>query len=103
MEAGHLAGAAVATACQSPVTCRLCTTLLQPSHSFQWPPAPAVVGIEAATACARDMEAHVGRATDGEGLAPMPMLLGVIIIIINPCKPYLTASAPRLTHWGGGK
>jgi hypothetical protein len=26
-----------------------------------------------------------------------------IIIIINPCKPYLTASAPRLTHWGGGK
>jgi hypothetical protein len=27
----------------------------------------------------------------------------VIIIIINPCKPYLTASAPRLTHWGGGK
>jgi acyl transferase domain-containing protein len=25
------------------------------------------------------------------------------IIIINPCKPYLTASAPRLTHWGGGK
>jgi hypothetical protein len=21
-------------------------------------------------------------------------------IIINPCKPYLTASAPRLTHWG---
>jgi hypothetical protein len=27
----------------------------------------------------------------------------IIIIIINPCKPYLTASAPRLTHWGGGK
>jgi hypothetical protein len=27
----------------------------------------------------------------------------LIIIIINPCKPYLTASAPRLTHWGGGK
>jgi hypothetical protein len=26
-----------------------------------------------------------------------------LIIIINPCKPYLTASAPRLTHWGGGK
>jgi hypothetical protein len=26
-----------------------------------------------------------------------------ITIIINPCKPYLTASAPRLTHWGGGK
>jgi hypothetical protein len=28
---------------------------------------------------------------------------GSVIIIINPCKPYLTASAPRLTHWGGGK
>jgi hypothetical protein len=27
----------------------------------------------------------------------------IIIIIINLCKPYLTASAPRLTHWGGGK
>jgi hypothetical protein len=27
----------------------------------------------------------------------------ILIIIINPCKPYLTASAPRLTHWGGGK
>jgi hypothetical protein len=25
------------------------------------------------------------------------------IMIINPCKPYLTASAPRLTHCGGGK
>jgi hypothetical protein len=30
-------------------------------------------------------------------------LLDHKIIIINPCKPYLTASAPRLTHWGGGK
>jgi hypothetical protein len=28
---------------------------------------------------------------------------GLCIIIINPCKPYLKASAPRLTHWGGGK
>jgi hypothetical protein len=27
----------------------------------------------------------------------------VIILIINPCKPYLTASAPRLIYWGGGK
>jgi hypothetical protein len=27
----------------------------------------------------------------------------LLIIKINPCKPYLTASAPRLTHWGGGK
>jgi hypothetical protein len=27
----------------------------------------------------------------------------IIIMIINPYKPYLTASAPRLTHWGGGK
>jgi hypothetical protein len=26
-----------------------------------------------------------------------------LIMIINPCKPYLAASAPRLTHWGGGK
>jgi hypothetical protein len=25
-----------------------------------------------------------------------------IIIIIIPCKPYLSASAPRLTLWGGG-
>jgi hypothetical protein len=25
------------------------------------------------------------------------------IIIIIPCKPYLSASAPRLTLWGGGK
>jgi hypothetical protein len=31
------------------------------------------------------------------------MLVAYIIIIINPCKPYLTASAPRLAHWGGGK
>jgi hypothetical protein len=23
--------------------------------------------------------------------------------IIIPCKPYLSASAPRLTLWGGGK
>jgi hypothetical protein len=29
--------------------------------------------------------------------------LDVIIIIIIPCKPYLSASAPRLTLWGGGK
>jgi cobalamin biosynthesis Mg chelatase CobN len=27
----------------------------------------------------------------------------LIIIIIIPCKPYLSASAPRLTLWGGGK
>jgi hypothetical protein len=26
------------------------------------------------------------------------VLLQLLIIIINPCKPYLTASAPRLTH-----
>jgi hypothetical protein len=34
---------------------------------------------------------------------PALPLCRLIIIIINPCKPYLTASAPRLTHWGGGK
>jgi hypothetical protein len=27
----------------------------------------------------------------------------IIIIIIIPCKPCLSASAPRLTLWGGGK
>jgi SpoVK/Ycf46/Vps4 family AAA+-type ATPase len=27
----------------------------------------------------------------------------IVIIIIIPCKPYLSASAPRLTLWGGGK
>jgi hypothetical protein len=43
-------------------------------------------------------------------LLPLPSCIRVpqraahrLIIIINPCKPYLTASAPRLTHWGGGK
>jgi hypothetical protein len=30
-------------------------------------------------------------------------ILIAIIIIIIPCKPYLSASAPRLTLWGGGK
>jgi Fanconi anemia group J protein len=24
------------------------------------------------------------------------------VAIINPCKPYLSASAPCLTYWGGG-
>jgi hypothetical protein len=28
---------------------------------------------------------------------------GCLIIKITPCKPYLLASAPRFTHWGGGK
>jgi hypothetical protein len=34
--------------------------------------------------------------------AAMPSVI-IIIIIMNPCMPYLTASAPRLTHWGCGK
>jgi hypothetical protein len=31
------------------------------------------------------------------------IIIIIIIIITIPCKPYLSASAPRLTLWGGGK
>jgi hypothetical protein len=47
--------------------------------------------------------------TKGDGMCEQSEALGqatmglIIIMIINPCKPYLTASAPRLTHWGGGE
>jgi hypothetical protein len=47
-----------------------------------------------------DLRQVVGGA---EKLRNVLALIIIIIIIINPCKPYLTASAPRLTHWGGGK
>jgi hypothetical protein len=49
---------------------------------------------------------HMRRQLTSEGAALLCCSVAdriITIIIINPCKPYLTASAPRLTHWGGGK
>jgi hypothetical protein len=46
---------------------------------------------------------QVLRIMRGTAIADIQEPMVIIIIIINPCKPYLTASAPRLTHWGGGK
>jgi hypothetical protein len=34
---------------------------------------------------------------------PIIIIIIIIIIITILCKPYLSASAPRLTLWGGGK
>jgi hypothetical protein len=59
----------------------------------------------AAPDAARPKKRRLGRNVmwSSHNAHPTFSMLSIIIIIINPCKPYLTASAPRLTQWGGGK
>jgi hypothetical protein len=77
-------------------------------YSFQWPVAVAA-GMEAATACARDREAHVGRATDGEAVGVNLPCTGVgtpparLFLLLGGVLATLAAPLPllRAIFWRG--
>jgi hypothetical protein len=70
------------------------------THAPAWPPEDCCCGTSGIWTCAHAVpQSHPQTAR----LPTLKWLPVHIIITINPCKPYLTASALRLTHGGGGK